>query len=126
MTLSPQQSLLLGDVYLQQATHILCLATHSKLGLTTFTQTLRARHQMQNSRRLIAITDGGIIGTPIVDYLPQGALDGPPPSDVILLVHEQDPPPLLERYGTQLHKALLGIRCYFHISGTGLDTDISN
>lgn len=126
MTSSPQQSLLLGNVYLQQATHILCLATHSKLGLTTFTQTLRARHQLQHNRRLIEITDGGIIGTPIVDYLPQSITTGPPPSDVILLVHEQDSPPLLERYGAQLHKALLDIRCYFHIAGAGLDTDISN
>ena len=78
--------------YLAPCSQILCLATHSKLGLTSFVTFLQARQQTANNRHKPEIVDGGIIGFPVTDYLPQDIDFGAPPARVILMHHEQAPP----------------------------------
>lgn len=119
------------DLYLKGpsqkgAGQILCLATHSKLGLTHFVEQLDARAKTANHRHLPEIIDGGIIGLPVLDYLPQSISLDVPPRTIILLAHPQDPPRLLEKYGNALQGVLQGAHCFFHVVGDDLDTDIAN
>ena len=116
----------LADAYLGQAVQILCLATHSKLGLTTFVEALQARQAVANLRRPAEIIDGGILGFPVIDYLPQEVDLDMPPTRVIVLAHRQDPPRLLERYGNALHGVLGAVECFYHRVGDDLDMIISN
>ena len=116
----------LADAYLGQAVQILCLATHSKLGLTSFVEALQARQNLAHKRRPAEIIDGGVIGFPVIDYLPQEVDLAVPPTRVILLAHPQDPPRLLERYGSALQGVLLSVECFYHRVGDDLDMIISN
>jgi len=139
MTDQMTDKITLADAYLGQAVQILCLATHSKLGLTTFVESLQARQSLANIRRPATIIDGGIIGFPVSDYLPQEVDVSISPTSamttrVILLAHPQDPPRLLERYGSALQGAfgeglaggLAVVECFYHRVGDDLDMIISN
>lgn len=114
----------LADIYLRRGARILCLATHSKLGLTTFAEQLRARaHVIQIEVR--EIIDGGIMGLPVCDYMPFEMTPSAPPTAVILLHHPQDTPRLLHQYAIALSSYFGAVSCFSHNRDDGLDLIIS-
>lgn len=115
-----------ADIYLQNKGVVLCLATHSKLGLTTLVSALKARLAVGGRGDECTLIDGGVIGRPVIDYLPQSVLSDAPPVTIILLAHDGDPPRLLESYATELQSLLLGSFCVFHFVDDDLDEVLSN
>ena len=111
----------LSDMYLRPAGTILCLATHSKLGLSSFVESLTARAELSDAA-IGSIIDGGIIGFPVADYLPA---DISAPDRVIIMHHPQDPPRLLTRFSSELLPHFHAPTCHFHEAGTDLDLVIS-
>lgn len=115
---------ILADIYLRPGARILCLATHSKLGLTTFSEQLKARaHVSQISVR--DIIDGGIIGLPIGDRMPYEMTPSAPPTTVILLHHPQDTHRTLHHYAAALSSYFGPVACFFHNRDDDLDLIIS-
>lgn len=107
-------------LYLRPTSEMLCLATHSKLGLTSFCELLRARQHSFASGTAPAfiIHDGGVLALPVRHHLPRHAT----PSRVLILHHLADPPQWLHELGQALlnhyqNTASLAPECLFHQAG---------
>lgn len=105
-------------VYLRPCSAILCLATHSKLGLSQFVAKLRARapYFHKGSGPVTTVIDGGIISRPVLDYLPETISLSAPPARIIILMHQADPPRLGYAIADELHAILSGAECLFHLA----------
>ena len=115
---------ILADIYMRPGARILCLATHSKLGLTTFAEQLKARAHVSHSD-VREIIDGGMIGLPICDYMPYEMTPSAPPSAVILLHHPQDTHRTLHQYAIALSSYFGTVPCFFHNRDDDLNLFIS-
>ena len=113
---------LLG-LYLRPCAQIICFATHSKLGLTSFVEILRNRqlylHQAVNQQS--EIIDGGVIGLPVYWHMPPHLDDQCPPSRMIILHHDQDWAELLHQLGKALLAHFSQAEILFHPAGEPLE-----
>lgn len=117
---SPQTPVSPLALYLRPTSEMLCLATHSKLGLTSFCDLLRARqpHFVNGTAPPFAIHDGGVVALPVSYHLPRQS----DPGRVLILHHVADPPHWLHEIGQAVLRhyrktASLIPECLFHQAG---------